>query len=192
MRKKPTMALTVLLLGGMFLAGVRAEARPGREGKEEGRGRMGDRGPGSKDWAKKRKERFEKMKKDLGLSQKQEQELEAHKEKHRKEAQALREELRAKREAMKAELDKPSLDEARVTALNEELKVLQGKLADQRLRGILEVRKILTPEQFKKFHEHVRGPRGDGPGHERGGRRGGPGEPAPEDFPEPPPELPGE
>jgi Spy/CpxP family protein refolding chaperone len=127
----------VLALVALFAAaGLRAEAPAGGE-----------------DWEQKKEEKIKEMHAKLGLDADQQAKLEAHRKDHREEGRALRESLREKRAALRAELEKTSLDEPRVRALHEELKALDARAADHRLNGVLEVRKILTPEQFKKFQE---------------------------------------
>ncbi len=154
----------VAALSILFLAGA-ALARP-----PEG-------GPGGPEkWEKKREARMQEMHKKLGLTPEQEKRLEEHRKTHQEAGKALREEKREKMEALRLELEKPDMDEARVRAIHAEIKDIQNKLADHRLQGVLEVRHILTPEQFKKFHD-MAGPRwkdkdGKGPGRERQGRRG--------------------
>ena len=56
-----------------------------------------------------------------------------------------------KREALRAELEKPKVDSGKAKSINEELKALHNKMAEQRLAGVLQVREILTAEQFKKL-----------------------------------------
>jgi Spy/CpxP family protein refolding chaperone len=118
-------------------------------------------------WEPPKEDRMEAMEKDLGLSPEQKEKLKAHRQSHRQAAKALFEQLKAKRDALRQELEKPSVDDSRVQAIHGELKALHDKMADHRLAGILEVRKILTPEQFKKFSEKVhdrREKRGEGRG----------------------------
>lgn len=134
-------------------------------------------GPGNPEkWEQKREARMQEMHKKLGLTPDQEKRLEEHRKTHQEAGKALREEKREKMEALRVELEKPDMDEARVRAANEELKAVQNRLADHRLQGVLEVRHILTPEQFRKFHD-LTGPRwkdkdGKGPGRRQQGRRG--------------------
>lgn len=97
--------------------------------------------------------RFKQMDKELGLSPEQGKKLEEHRKAHREESQQLFEQMRQKREALRVEMEKPELNMGQIHTIHADLKNIQNKLADQRLEGILEVRKILTPEQFKKFHE---------------------------------------
>jgi Spy/CpxP family protein refolding chaperone len=128
-----------------------------------------DKGGSDKKWEEKREERGKKMAKELGLSADQEQQLKDSRKAHREKGEEFRKEMQGKREAMKAELEKPSLDMSRINSLQAEIKDLQGKMDDNRLDGILQVRKILTADQFKKFDEMIAKRFG------KGGERGGPG-----------------
>lgn len=135
-----------LLTGLLLIAGAGLYAEP-----------MGDDGPGFGPGARgedgKMEGRFEEMNKELGLTKEQAQKLRAHRQSQRQANQGLWKEMQSKREALRAELEKTNVDSGKVKALNEELKVLHDKMADQRLNGVLEVRKILTAEQFKKLRE---------------------------------------
>jgi Spy/CpxP family protein refolding chaperone len=104
-------------------------------------------------WEEKKEARLKEVRKKLGLTAEQDKRLGEHKKAHWAESRRLREEKRGKREALRAALEDPAMDPAKVRALNEELKALEAKASDHRLEGILKVREILTPEQFKKFHE---------------------------------------
>jgi Spy/CpxP family protein refolding chaperone len=112
-----------------------------------------DAPPGSPPNEARMEERMARMDKELGLTAEQRKKLKEHRQSHRGEAKKFFEEIRTKREALREELEKPDFDKDKVKALNEELKALQNRMADHRLEGILEVREILTPEQFKRFHE---------------------------------------
>lgn len=162
MKTRRWITLQALVLCGLFAApALRAESP-----KE---------GPGDGKWEQKREEKFKEMREKLGLTADQEAKLKAHKESHKAEARNLHEGMRAKRDALRQELEKPAVDESRVRALHNEIKALDAGLSDHRLKGILEVRKILTPEQFKKFHEMMpnRGDwkPGEGRQEKREGRR---------------------
>ena len=113
--------------------------------------------------------RMEAMAEQLGLSEAQKGLLANHKAKQRESAQELRAALRETREAMKAELAKPDFDQATVENLHDQTKTLKAEMADHRLAGILEVREILTPEQFSQFMAF----KGDRRGHK--GKRCGSG-----------------
>ena len=102
-----------------------------------------------KNWEEKKAQMIEQ----LGLTEEQQQLLKAHKESHRGKMKELKEQIRAKREAMRLALQNADVDENTVRATNEEIKALMNTVADYRLDGVLELRKIFTPEQFKKFNE---------------------------------------
>ncbi len=91
------------------------------------------------------------MYKDLNLAEEQKKLLEENRKSHKEEARALFKDMRQKRDALRQELEKGALNMDNINQINNELKKLQAEMLDHRLAGVLEVRKILTPEQFKKF-----------------------------------------
>ncbi len=91
--------------------------------------------------------------KQLDLTPEQEEQLKAHRKNHREQGREFRESLRAKKEAIRNELQKEELNMEKIYKIHNELKGLLSNKADHRLEGILEVRKILTAEQFRKFCE---------------------------------------
>ena len=113
----------------------------------------GDFPPGREAMREKMKARMLEVFKQLDLSPEQEKQLNAHRKGHREEGKEIHESIRAKREAMKEELQKQDLDMEKINKIHSELKSMHSKKADHRLEGILEVRKILTNEQFVKFME---------------------------------------
>ena len=93
----------------------------------------------------------------LDLSLEQEKQLQAHRDNHMGQAGEFRESLKTKKEALRNELQKEELNMEEIYKIHNELKDLHSKKADHRLEGILEVRKILTTEQFVKYMELKRG-----------------------------------
>lgn len=128
-------------------------------------------------WEEKHEEKMREIHKQLGLTPDQEKQLEEHRKAHREQAKALRAQLKEKREALRLELEKPQLDMDRISAVHAEMKQIHDKLADHRLQGILEVRRIVSAEQFKKFHELMKERRH---GRKRGRGSPGPGHDGPE------------
>ena len=126
----------------LFFTGVlNVSANEGFMGKKEG-------------WDEKKwEERAAAMNKQLGLSPEQETQLKAHREKHRGEMKELYQKIKAKREDLQAALQKEDFNAGQVKQIHAELKTLKSEAEDDRLEGILEVRKVLTPEQFNKFTE---------------------------------------
>ena len=91
--------------------------------------------------------------KQLDLSPEQEKQLQAHRRSHMGQGKEFWENMKAKKEAIRNELQKEELNMENVYKIHNELKDLLIQKADHRLEGILEVRKILTAEQFRKFCE---------------------------------------
>jgi Spy/CpxP family protein refolding chaperone len=97
--------------------------------------------------------RMEAIQERLGLSEEQQELLEAHRTKQREAAQSLGESVQSSRESLRTELTKEDLNMENIDRLQAELKDLHARMADDRLEGMLEVRDILTPEQFAQFLE---------------------------------------
>ncbi len=139
---------------------------------------------------------------DLGLSPEQSQKLSDLRYAHRAKMIEERAALEKKTLELKRELDKENPDGAAALRLVDEVSALRARMARERLAHQLEVRKILTPEQWAKARETFRGEWGGRRGRGRGGLRGegpgprpgfGPGSPGcrgqgPAGPPEPPPE----
>ena len=91
------------------------------------------------------------MYKKLSLTPEQDKQLKDHRVRHRTQMETLYKEIKVKREQLGEELQKADFDMRKVQQVHDELKSLKARMEDNRLEGILEVRKILTPEQFSKF-----------------------------------------
>lgn len=89
--------------------------------------------------------------KQLNLTEDQKKQLEANKEKRKEEMKTWFTQMKSQREALRQELMKKDLDMAKINGIQSQIKTLQNQMADNHLNSILEVRKILTPEQFSKF-----------------------------------------
>ena len=92
-----------------------------------------------------------KMFAQLNLTEDQRKQLKANKEQQRAQMKSNIQQMKAQREALHQELMKPQLDMDKINAIQTQLKANMAQMADSRLNSILEVRKILTPEQFAKF-----------------------------------------
>jgi len=161
-------ALMAVMAAGMLMAGA-AYAD-------------GDQGPQNAPRDGKMQAKHDEFFKDLGLTDEQKKSLEDNRSKNRKAMQAMAQTMRDKMAQMHQELQKDNLDTGKVNQIQGELKTLQSQMMDQRLAGILEVRKILTPDQFKKFSQKMEDKRkhwghGDGkhfPDHDADHPQGGP------------------
>lgn len=102
-------------------------------------------------WVQKKEAKRQELYKELNVSEEQRKALEENKNKHREQMKALFNEMKEKKTLIRQELQKDTLDMAKINQVNGDLKKLQAQMLDYRLQHVLEVRKILTPEQFKKF-----------------------------------------
>lgn len=161
--------VTTLVAFILPVAGVNAQPP---DGCDEGEGAVSQEKQGKME--RKHKEMFE----DLGLSEEQKKLLEENKTKNHEKMKAVHSSMKEKRKLLHEELKKDELDMAAITGINNEMKALEAQMSDDRLAGILEVRKILTKEQFKKFSAKMdqmrkshKGKGGPGGGAERSGSK---------------------
>ncbi len=87
----------------------------------------------------------------MQLTDEQKKLLEQNKDQHKEKAKILFGEIHKNMLLMRQELQKDNLDMEKVEQIQSEIKKIQLQILDDRLQGILEVRKILTPEQFREF-----------------------------------------
>ncbi len=151
MKNMKAFILTIFMCGLMSIPAVHADEQQGS--KHEG-------------MHKKSHEMF----KQLNLTEDQKKQIDANKQKQREEMKAVFTQMKSQREALHQELMKKDLDMTAINNIQAQIKASQAQMADHHLNSILEVRKILTPEQFTKFlslmedhkskrHEH----KGQGP-----------------------------
>ncbi|MEI7999073.1 MAG: Spy/CpxP family protein refolding chaperone, partial [Candidatus Omnitrophota bacterium] len=116
--------------------------------------------------------RIQKIFAQLNLSDTQKTQIEANKQKQKEQMKFIFEQMKTKKEEMRQELMKPNLDINRINGIQSQLKVVHSQMMDQRLNSILEVRKILTPEQFNKFISIMEEHKSKGHGPDEGGSEG--------------------
>lgn len=111
----------------------------------------------------------------LNLTEEQKKQLEGNWQKEREAMKIIFEQIKSNREALDQELAKLTPDMNKINDLQSQWKTLQSQMADNRLNSTLEVKKILTPEQFTKFFdlkkEHKFGGRSHGMRSEHKDRR---------------------
>lgn len=99
------------------------------------------------------KERKEKMFQEMGVTPEQQEKLRAHRESHKEKFKELSQTIREQKKTIGEELQKEELNLDNVRQQHNELKAMKAQMEDARLEGILEVRQILTAQQFSKFME---------------------------------------
>ena len=115
------------------------------------------------------KKRRDLIHKQLNLTPEQEKKLEALRKIHENQREDFFKNIETKREELKNELESQELNKEKINQLHSELKAILCQGEDYRLNEILEVRTILSPEQYKKFIKVI-GPPGPGHGHPPGSR----------------------
>jgi len=98
----------------------------------------------------------EKMVKELGLTQEQQEKLKEHKQSTMGQMKELREKVKEKRNELKVELEKKELNRSKIDSIVAELKGLNGKKIEHRVEKILFMRELLTDEQYEKFIEKAK------------------------------------
>jgi Spy/CpxP family protein refolding chaperone len=113
--------------------------------------------------AKMEEKHFDKMAKELSLTDVQKQQVKAHREKHMATIRDIIKQSREKKEELIQELQKPDTDKTKVDALKNDLKELEAKHIEGMIDRISEMKQILTPEQqkimnanMKKRHEKMK------------------------------------
>ena len=98
-----------------------------------------------------RQEFRKKLFKQLDLSPAQKETMQKHRKIQRAQMKAYRDKIKVRKKSLRSELQKIEPDMEKVKQMNAQLKVDLSAMQDHRLQGILGIRKILTPEQFKRF-----------------------------------------
>jgi Spy/CpxP family protein refolding chaperone len=112
----------------------------------------GDRGYRVKDrWNNQQEERYDYLAYKLGLSEEQAAQLKASKQEKIQTSKKLRDALSKQKEALKQELDKTDSDNARIKEIANAIKQIQADMVDERVKSILEIKAILTPEQYSEL-----------------------------------------
>lgn len=99
---------------------------------------------------------MEKMTSDLGLTQEQQDQMKALREGGKEKAGSLGEKSKEVNQAMRDELNKPDTDTSKVKGYVDELTSLYRQKLEQRVDGVLGMKKVLTPEQFNKLNEKMK------------------------------------
>jgi Spy/CpxP family protein refolding chaperone len=87
----------------------------------------------------------------LNLSDDQTKQLKDSYKKQKEAMKSLFEQIKTNREALNAEITKATPDMNQVNTIETQLKALQSQMVDGHLNSILEIKKILTPEQFAGY-----------------------------------------
>ena len=108
---------------------------------------------GDKAWEEGKRNQRQNIYQQLDLSPEQAGQLKTLRNTYREQRQQYRDNIQAKKEELRKELQKQDLDMGKIDQLHSELKTMLNQREDNRLKEILEVREILTSEQLGRFLE---------------------------------------
>jgi Spy/CpxP family protein refolding chaperone len=114
-------------------------------------GEYGEREMRRQEHKEKMMKKREEFIKELGLTPEQKKEMDRLREENKEKRKEIRQALKDKRKELHQELKLYNSDPRNIEAIVSEVKDLQGKLIDLRVKSILDTKKILTEEQFGKF-----------------------------------------
>jgi len=92
---------------------------------------------------------------ELDITPEQQAKLKEQRDEHRERIKELLQALRDKRKGLAEELEKTTTDKDKIDELVSEIKGLHGQLIDERVKNILQMKTILTHEQFSEFKEKI-------------------------------------
>jgi len=92
----------------------------------------------------------------LNLSPEQETQIKQMQRDRRQVSEGLRRDLREKRKELKQELDKTDSDPGKIKALTQDLKEINSRIVDEQVSGALQMKKMLSPEQYQAFSEAIK------------------------------------
>jgi Spy/CpxP family protein refolding chaperone len=97
--------------------------------------------------------RMENLSKKLELTKDQEKQVLAHFESRKKTMKKDMEKIKSLRDALNKEIAKDSPSQTKIKKLSSEMKTMRGGHFDEMVSGRLEMKKILTKEQFSKLEK---------------------------------------
>ncbi len=144
-------AFLVVLFLGLFVVSSAYAWGPGKCAKGDKKGKA-VKGQALMEKRRERlNEKMDEIYSQIGLTEKQKKMLEANKERHRQRAKVMMENSGKLRAELNQALMEPKLDMKKIDAVQAKLKAANAELTDERLKSVLEIRGILSAEQFGKF-----------------------------------------
>jgi len=152
MKYVKNLLITAIVIAGMFFTSniYAAGENNAATGVKDAQGKESTASPEKHKWMDQKRQ---KMWEQLNISPEQKKQLDESRARNKELRKASFENMKAFRQSLQAELMKPQLDMNKIKDIQYQIKALQGQMIDRHLDSVLEVRKILTPEQFSKFIE---------------------------------------
>lgn len=123
-----------------------------------------------KKWDKEHEQKFDAVIKELNLTAEQQEAITKQRSEDKAAFAQMRQKNRELREAVRKELDSENTDMAKLSQLVAQTKELAGQRIDAQINGILAMKKLLTPEQFKTLNSKIKPPEGGAKKRARGSR----------------------
>jgi len=120
----------------LFVAAVACAQTPGPSGEGEL-------------WCKEKG--FDKQLKGLNLTPAQKTQLDTQRAAKKEAMQSINQSIVAKRQDLGAEIDKDTTDQAKIDSIAADLKSLEGQRIDQEIKFKIQMKQVLTPDQFKQL-----------------------------------------
>ena len=102
-----------------------------------------------------KQEKFNNLIEKLSLSKEQVAQLKSHKQTKMESRKKLHSALKKQKQELKDELDKPESDNTRIKQIADSIKQIQSEMVDERIKGILEIKAMLSPEQYSEFKKNI-------------------------------------
>ncbi|MDD5557392.1 MAG: periplasmic heavy metal sensor [bacterium] len=118
--------------------------------------------------------------KEINLTAEQTEQFNKQRDEHKNVMWELGRAIKTRYRDLQEELDKQDTDKEKVAGIVADLKTLEAQRIDQRVRGIMQMKETLTPEQFQKLHTLRDEERAKGRRMRKGRGRPGPEAPAEE------------
>lgn len=93
---------------------------------------------------------------ELGLSEEQEKQLAEYRKQNLETKKQIMENMKNFRIQLRKELTKPVSDTKEIERLKTEIKNAHNQMVDDQVNSILQMKQVLTPEQFKKFQDKIK------------------------------------
>jgi Spy/CpxP family protein refolding chaperone len=149
MKRKIQLIIGVLIMSALIASPAFCDGSRNHPGP-------GPRGEGPED-------KMAEIEKKLNLTPEQDKLLKEAKTAHRAEMESMMQTMDTKHKELQAEIAKPGVTKQQIEPIANQIKALQSQMVDHRIDGILKIKHILSPEQFKKLESlkeerHHKGP----------------------------------
>ena len=87
----------------------------------------------------------------LNLTEDQEKQFKDLKQKQKEAMKTVFEQMKSNKEALEAEIAKATPDMTKINSIQAQIKAIQAQMVDAHLNSLLDIKKLMTPEQFAGY-----------------------------------------